>query len=135
MVVCLPVPGDGKVFIFVQALNWAIVALLVAERVPLAVPTLIAVLPIALALNAFRSHRSAKEKWGAVAANAIGALYYSWVALSSLFGANPDGLIEFATFFTCNILPCLLNTVYLGREIFMAPETLPPREIHSRGNW
>jgi len=123
------------VLIAIQALNWSIVALLVFERAPIVVPTLIAVLPIALALNAFRSHRSDREKWGAVAVNAVGALYYAWVALSNLFGANPTGLYEFATFFACNILPCLLNAVYLGREFFMTPDIPAPRETHSRGNW
>ena len=121
--------------IAIQALNWSIVALLVFERAPIAVPTLIAALPIALALNAFRSRRSDSEKWGAVAVNAVAALYYAWVALSSLLGANPIGLYEFAIFFTCNILPCMLNALYLGREFFMAPETPEPRETHSRGFW
>ena len=119
----------------VKIVNWLAIALLVVERAPIVMPTLVAALPYGLALYAFRSDRTERERWGAAAVNIIGVLYYSWYTLANVMGSDPAGLYGIAVFLAFNVLPCMLNTVFLVREFISAPDLPPPHETHSRGNW
>lgn len=119
----------------VKVVNWLAIALLTIEWAPIVVPTLVAVLPYALTLFALRRDRSEQERWGAAAVNVTALAYYSWFVLSNLMGADPGGFYDTAIFMAFNVLPCILNTVFLVREFFSAPEIPAPHETHSRGNW
>lgn len=119
----------------VKVVNWIAIAIWVLDRAPLAVPELVAVLPYAVALYAFRTGRTEGERWGATAVNAAAVLYYTWTLLSGLVGDNPQDLYGIAVFLAYNILPCILNAIVLAWDVFAAPVAPEPGRRHCRGGW
>jgi len=119
----------------VKVVNWIAIAIWVLNLAPVAAQELVAVLPYAIALYAFRSGRTERERWAATAINALAVLYYTWVLMSGLAGDNPRDLYGIATFLAYNILPCILNAIVLAGEFFSPPDTTLPGSTHCRGGW